>query len=782
MKRKSFIIALIVIMVLAFSRWSFADTGDGSNTDIASGECGTCHWVIDGEGTLTVSAGVLDEWEDEPPWFRYSEQIKKVNITDTVVLKTGNRMFDQCWNLTSMDLSGLDTSGVKVFRSMFNRCAKLLSLDLSPLDTSKAEDMLCMFATCGARNLDFSSFDTSHVTNMEGMFINYLGGVLDLTDLDFSSVTNFNGFLSGMINELIIGDWTQYSLRPSFQVGMYDKETGEFYEAGEVVPAVNGHHFVHYKNHSNNYTITNIQLDKAEADWGDWVTLQIDYTGNAEPTSCDVTFWHSIFNRFYSGEVVEQYEGSPFEIVISDNYYKGAEREYYSKFDKATGKGTLSFKIQIRGYALSGTYPGVTISLYASSEDSSVDYAEFFDIIPLTVSSPNHNVVIDEAYYRFDTSFLDALSGLNEGEAAIIRPEYLSKSDVPSEIRQGLGLNGESFYMVPKEYLDAIRGRDIAILVPCGFSSIEINGKDIVNDTKDVYLPTNFSVSASFGGYDNEEMTSYSMSFHFPNNGTLPSKIKARVTYKSVYDSFARVFKENDFRTYLFTEDQIDDIIQNSILYYVSNGALVEDGSIDINGKWIELTVDHNSTFLMTDQNSKKIRSFEASVAKSEFTYNGKVQKPKLAIKVMKGWGSSSDYTTSYSNKNSKSVGTYSLTVKAKKVGYGSQKLKYKIIPKGTSFSGLNGDKRAITVKWKKQSAKMSTSRITGYQIQLATNSKFTKGKKLVTVKGYSKVSKKVIGLKAKKTYYVRIRTYKTVNGTKYYSKWSAKKSVKTKG
>ena len=75
MKRKTFIIVLIVIMVLAFFGWSFADTGDGSNADIASGECGTCHWVIDGEGTLTVSAGVLDEWEDEPPWFRYSEQI-----------------------------------------------------------------------------------------------------------------------------------------------------------------------------------------------------------------------------------------------------------------------------------------------------------------------------------------------------------------------------------------------------------------------------------------------------------------------------------------------------------------------------------------------------------------------------------------------------------------------------------------------------------------------------------------------------------------------------------
>ena len=35
--------------------------------------------------------------------------------------------------------------------------------------------------------------------------------------------------------------------------------------------------------------------------------------------------------------------------------------------------------------------------------------------------------------------------------------------------------------------------------------------------------------------------------------------------------------------------------------------------------------------------------------------------------------------------------------------------------------------------------------------------------------------------LKAKKKYYVQVRTYKTVSGKKYYSKWSKKKTVKTK-
>ncbi|MBO5994775.1 MAG: fibronectin type III domain-containing protein, partial [Firmicutes bacterium] len=61
------------------------------------------------------------------------------------------------------------------------------------------------------------------------------------------------------------------------------------------------------------------------------------------------------------------------------------------------------------------------------------------------------------------------------------------------------------------------------------------------------------------------------------------------------------------------------------------------------------------------------------------------------------------------------------------------------------------------------------------------TNKAFTKNKKSVKVAGYSKVSKKITGLKAKTTYYVRVRTYKKIGRTTYYSPWSAVKNIKTK-
>ena len=73
------------------------------------------------------------------------------------------------------------------------------------------------------------------------------------------------------------------------------------------------------------------------------------------------------------------------------------------------------------------------------------------------------------------------------------------------------------------------------------------------------------------------------------------------------------------------------------------------------------------------------------------------------------------------------------------------------------------------------------STQITGYQLQYATNSKFTSGRKNIKITSYKTVSKKVTKLKAKKKYYVRIRTYRTVSGKTYYSTWSKAKYVTTK-
>ena len=95
--------------------------------------------------------------------------------------------------------------------------------------------------------------------------------------------------------------------------------------------------------------------------------------------------------------------------------------------------------------------------------------------------------------------------------------------------------------------------------------------------------------------------------------------------------------------------------------------------------------------------------------------------------------------------------------------------------PKKTKLKSVKGSKKALTVAWGKASG------VNGYQIQIATDKKFKKNKKTITIKKQKTTKTTIKKLKAKKKYYVRIRTYKTVNGKKVYSSWSSVKSVKTK-
>ena len=95
--------------------------------------------------------------------------------------------------------------------------------------------------------------------------------------------------------------------------------------------------------------------------------------------------------------------------------------------------------------------------------------------------------------------------------------------------------------------------------------------------------------------------------------------------------------------------------------------------------------------------------------------------------------------------------------------------------PKSASIKKLKAAKKAVSVEWKKVSG------VKGYQVQVATDKKFKKNKKTVNIKKQKTTKTTVKKLKAKKKYYVRIRTYKIVNGKKVYSAWSKVKSVKTK-
>ena len=158
-------------------------------------------------------------------------------------------------------------------------------------------------------------------------------------------------------------------------------------------------------------------------------------------------------------------------------------------------------------------------------------------------------------------------------------------------------------------------------------------------------------------------------------------------------------------------------------------------------------------------------------------TYNGKAFTQKTTVKYGKTTlEKGTNYTVSY--KNNKNVGTATVTITGKGKYIGTIKKTFKINPRSTSVSKVTSPKsKQIEVIWKKQA-----TQTTGYQIQYSTSSKFTsKTTKTVTVSKNKTTSKTISKLKSKKKYYIRVRTYKIVNGKKYYSSWSKSKTVTTK-
>ena len=157
----------------------------------------------------------------------------------------------------------------------------------------------------------------------------------------------------------------------------------------------------------------------------------------------------------------------------------------------------------------------------------------------------------------------------------------------------------------------------------------------------------------------------------------------------------------------------------------------------------------------------------------SSVSFTGSNITPSVTVKVAgRSLTNGTDYTVSYSNNKNVGKATVKITGKDK---YGGVITKtFKINPAKQEIQKLTAKSKAFFVDWAQKGS------ATGYEIQYATNSKFTSAKK-VTITNKNTDTKTISKLSGKKKYYVRVRSYTTVKGTKYYGAWSASKSVTTK-
>ncbi len=209
--------------------------------------------------------------------------------------------------------------------------------------------------------------------------------------------------------------------------------------------------------------------------------------------------------------------------------------------------------------------------------------------------------------------------------------------------------------------------------------------------------------------------------------------------------------------------------LKNGTDYTVSysNNTKVGTATVKITGKGnytgsVSKTYNIKNNFKKATVSGISTKAFTGKNITQSFTvkYNGKTLK--------KG----TDYTVSYlSNKN---IGTATVKVTGKGSYAGTITKTFKINPAKQEIQKLTAKSKAFFVDWAQKGS------ATGYEIQYATNSKFTSAKK-VTITNNKTDKTTISKLSGKKKYYVRVRSYTTVKGTKYYGAWSASKSVTTK-
>lgn len=187
------------INAASFTEFKFVINSDSTSDDVCPDLYGDyeAYFIPNGETLeLHTSCDVFVANADCYRLFANCDFLTSIHLSgfDTSNVTNMNEMFSNCQRLGELDLSGFDTSKVTTMREMFSNCVSLPEPNLSGFDTSNVTDMAGMFLYCSSfTELDLSGFDTSKVTDMGGMFQGCSALTeLDLSRFDTSKVENMN--------------------------------------------------------------------------------------------------------------------------------------------------------------------------------------------------------------------------------------------------------------------------------------------------------------------------------------------------------------------------------------------------------------------------------------------------------------------------------------------------------------------------------------------------------------------------------------------------------------
>ncbi len=191
---------------LTFKKVTDANISDIVNNSVIVDQYNNVKEIFTTLGNVTIKNIVFDEsFKTYAPtslkdFFKNCtalETISNIENLNTANVTNMTSMFDNCQNLSSLNLSKFNTENVTNMSYMFDNCQNLSSLDLSKFNTAKVTNMYAMFTHCqNLSSLDLSKFNTANVTDMSWMFSDCQLSSLDLSNFNTEKVRKMYNMFS----------------------------------------------------------------------------------------------------------------------------------------------------------------------------------------------------------------------------------------------------------------------------------------------------------------------------------------------------------------------------------------------------------------------------------------------------------------------------------------------------------------------------------------------------------------------------------------------------------
>ena len=191
---------------LTFKKVTDANISDIVNNSVIVDQYNNVKEICTTLGNVTIKNIVFDEsFKTYAPtslkdFFKNCtalETISNIENLNTANVTNMTSMFDNCQNLSSLNLSKFNTENVTNMSYMFDNCQNLSSLDLSKFNTAKVTNMYAMFTYCqNLSSLDLSNFNTENVTDMSWMFSDCQLSSLDLSNFNTEKVRGMYNMFS----------------------------------------------------------------------------------------------------------------------------------------------------------------------------------------------------------------------------------------------------------------------------------------------------------------------------------------------------------------------------------------------------------------------------------------------------------------------------------------------------------------------------------------------------------------------------------------------------------